>query len=196
MDQVTFWGGAVVSGPVGVANPWAIVPQFGNLLLVAFVVDAAVTLWRRGGPDARRRAAVIGGSLVVCVAAVAGFAALITLGMVHAPTIVMPGVFIIVVAMGYELGWDMIAAAQLATQLRASEQRFRAVVEAVPSAILVVDDKGLIRLANAQAEAVFGYPRSELVARPVDMLIPERFRGPHGSLRGAWAADPQTRAMG
>ena len=82
---------------------------------------------------------------VVCIAAVAGFAALITLGLVHAPTIVMPGVFIIVLAMGYELGWDMIAAAQLATQLRASEQRFRAVVEAVPSAILVVDDKGLIR---------------------------------------------------
>ncbi len=196
LDQVTFLGGAVVSGPVGVANPWAIVPQLGNLLLVAFVVDAAVTLWRRGGSDARRRAAVVGGSLVVCIVAVAGFAALITLGLVHGTTIVMPGVFIIVVAMGYELGWDMIAAAQLSTQLRASEQRFRAVVEAVPSAILVVDDKGLIRLANAQAEAVFGYPRSELVDRPIDMLIPERFRGPHGSLRGAWAADPQTPAKG
>ena len=100
MDQVTFWGGAVVSGPVGVANPWAIVPQIGNLLLLVFVVDAAFTLWRRGGADARRRAAVVGGSLVVCVAAVAGFAALITLGLVHAPTIVMPGVFIIVVGHG------------------------------------------------------------------------------------------------
>jgi two-component system, LuxR family, sensor kinase FixL len=196
MDPVTFWGGAVVSGPVGVANPWAIVPQLGNLLLVVFVVDAAVTLWRRGGPDARRRAAVVGGSLVVCVAAVAGFAALITLGMVHAPTIVMPGVFIIVIAMGYELGWDMIAAAQLATQLRASEQRFRAVVEAVPSAILVVDDKGMITLANAQAEAVFGYPRAELVAKPVDMLIPERFRDPLAFQRATWASDPQTRAVG
>jgi PAS domain S-box-containing protein len=112
---------------------------------------------------------------VACVAAVAGFAALITLGLVHAPTIVMPGVFVIVLAMGYELGWDMIAAAQLATQLRASEQRFRAVVEAVPSAILVVDEKGLISLANQQAEAVFGYPRAELIRQPVELLIPERF---------------------
>ena len=111
-------GGAVVSGPVGVANPWAIVPQIGNVLLVAFVVDASVTLWRRGGAVARRRAAVVGGSLVVCITAVAGFAALITSGLVHAPTIVMPGVFIVVLAMGYELGWDMIAAAQLAAQLR------------------------------------------------------------------------------
>ena len=156
LDQVMLWGGAVVSGPVGVANPWAIVPQIGNLLLVAFVIDASVTLWRRGGPSARRRAAVVGGSLVVCIVAVAGFAALITSGLVHSPTIVMPGVFIVVLAMGYELGWDMIAAAQLSAQLRASEQRFRAVVEAVPSAILVVNAKGVITFANAQAETVFG----------------------------------------
>src|SRR5208282_5229596 len=105
LDHVTLWGGAVVSGPVGVANPWAIVPQITNVLLAAFVVDASITLWRRGGRDARRRAAVVGGSLVFCVTVVAGFAALIIAGVVHAPTIVMPGVFIVVLAMGYELGW-------------------------------------------------------------------------------------------
>jgi hypothetical protein len=92
MDQMPLWGGAVASGPVGVANPWAIVPQIGNVLLIVFVLDAAVTLWRRGGPDARRRAAVVGGSLVICVTEVAGFAALTTLGIVHAPSIVMPGI--------------------------------------------------------------------------------------------------------
>jgi two-component system sensor kinase FixL len=133
---------------------------------------------------------------VLCIAAVAGLAALIVAGLVHAPTIVMPGVFIVVLAMGYELGWDMIAAAQLAAQLRASEQRFRAVVEAVPSAILLVDDKGMITLANAQAETVFGYRREELLAKPVEMLIPERLRVPHVGLRSAYAGDAQARAMG
>ena len=108
----------------------------------------------------------------------------------------MPGVFIVVLAMAYELGWDMIAAGQLAVQLRASEQRFRTVVEAAPSAILLVDDKGLIALANAQAENVFGYPRAELVAQPVEMLIPERYRVPHVRLRDAYSRDPQTPAMG
>jgi PAS domain S-box-containing protein len=196
LDQMMLWGGAVLSGPVGVANPWGFVPQIGNVLLVAFVIDASVTLWRRGGPDARRRAAVVGGSLVVCITAVAGFAALITTGLVHAPTIVMPGVFIVVLAMGSELGWDVIAAAQLAAQLRTSEQRFRAVVQAVPSAILLVNDKGMIALANAQAETVFGYPLAELVAKPVEMLLPERFRVSHAGLRGAYAADLRPRAMG
>jgi two-component system, LuxR family, sensor kinase FixL len=196
LDQTLLWGGALVSGPVGVANPWGIVPQIGNVLLVVFVFDAAVTLWRRGGPDERRRAVVVGGSLIVCIIAVAGFAALITLGMVHAATIVMPGIFIVVLAMAYELGWDVIAAGELAAQLRASEQRFRTVVEAAPSAILLVDDQGRIALANAQAENVFGYPRAELVAQPVEKLIPERFRTPHVRLRDTYSRAPQTRVMG
>ena len=164
LDRWLLWGDTVVVGPVGSANPWAIVPQIGNLLLIAFVVDASITLWRRGGVDARRRAVVVGGGVVGCVVAVAGFAALITLGFVHAPTIVMPGVFLIVLAMGYELGWDLIAAAQLAERLRASEMRFRAVVEAVPSAIFLVDGRGMIALANAQAESMFGYPRALLLS--------------------------------
>ena len=196
LDQMLLWGGVAVSGPVGAANPWVIVMQVSNVLLVAYVVDASITLWRRGGPTARRRATVVGGSLLLGITAIAGSAALIIAGLVHAPTIVMPGVFVVVLAMGYELGWDVIAAAQLPAQLRASEQRFRAVVEAVPSAILLVDDNGMITLANAQVETVFGYLREELIAKPVEMLIPERFRESLVGLRGGYAADPQPRAMG
>jgi two-component system sensor kinase FixL len=196
MDHLHLWGGAVVAGPIGIPNPWAIVPQLSNLLLVVFIVDASITLWRRGGRVARRRAALVGGSLAICIVTAASFAALVVTGVVHAPTILMPGFFIVVLAMGYELVWDLTAAAQLAAQLRASEQRFGAVVEAVPSAILLVDSKGMITLANAQAETVFGYQRAELVAKPVEMLIPERIRMPHVALRSVYAADPQARAMG
>ncbi len=195
LDQLALWGDVVVKGPIGSPNVWAILAQISNLLLIAFVVDASVTLWRRGGTNARRRAAVVGGAVVACVAGAGGFGALSTLGWVHAPSMVMPGVFVIVLAMGYELSWDLIASKQLAERLRASEMRFRAVVEAVPSAILVVDDKGNIVLANVQAEGLFGYPRAELVGGPVDRLLPERLRGPHADLRRGYAKAPQTLAM-
>jgi PAS domain S-box-containing protein len=196
LDHLRLFGGAVVVGPVGIPNPWAIVPQLSNVLLVAFIVDASISLWRRGGTVARRRAALVGGSLALCIMTAGSFAALVVTGVVHAPTILMPGFFIVVLAMGYELVWDLIAAAQIAAQLRASDQRFRAVVEAVPSAILLIDGKGMIALANAQAETVFGYERAELVAKPVEMLIPERFRGAHVALRDTYALDPRARAMG
>ena len=196
LDHLQLWGGAVVAGPIGIPNPWAIVPQLSNLLLVVFIVDASITLWRRGGVVSRRRAAFVGGSLAICIVAAASFAALVVTGVVHAPTILMPGFFVVVLAMGYELVWDLVAAGQLAAQLRASEQRFRTVVEAVPSAILLVDGKGMITLANARAETVFGYQRAELVAQPVEMLIPERLRASHAAVRGDYAGDPQARAMG
>ena len=196
LDHLQLWGGAVVSGPIGIPNPWAIVPQISNLLLAAFVVDASITLWRRGGPAARRRAALVGGSLALCIVTAAGFAALLVTGVVHAPTILLPSFFIVVLAMGYELIWDLIAAAQLAAQLRASEQRFRAVVEAVPSAILQVNRGGVIMLANAQAEAVFGYARDALIGLTVEVLMPERFRTPHAGLRQDYVRDAKARMMG
>ena len=50
LERMLLWGDAVVVGPVGITNPWAVVPQIGNLLLITFVIDASITLWRRGGP--------------------------------------------------------------------------------------------------------------------------------------------------
>src|SRR5262245_55435743 len=67
LDRVVVWGGQAVATPVGVVNPCTVVPQLANVLLICFVVDAAIRLWRRGDPTARRRSVVVGGSLAICV---------------------------------------------------------------------------------------------------------------------------------
>ena len=85
-------------------------------------------------------------------------------------------------------------AAELA--LRESEQRFRLVVEAAPNAMVMIDRAGKIVMVNTQAERVFGYSRAELVGQPVEMLVPERFRGHHPELRKTFFADPRPRPMG
>ena len=196
IDPVTLWGGAVISAPVGVTSPWAVVPQIGNVLLLAFIIDASISLWRRGSAAQRRRALLVGGSLVFCVVAATSAAGLVVSGIVHTSTMVMPGAFAIVVAMGFELGWDLITAAKLAKQLQESEASFGAVLEAAPNAIVLVDSHGKIALTNAQASVVFGYKREELAGRLVDELIPNRYRETHGRHRLAFAESPSTRAMG
>ena len=53
------------------------------------------------------------------------------------------------------------------------------ILDASADAIISVDDRGMVRRFNRGAEAVFGYRSSEIIGRPLDILIPERFRKDH-----------------
>jgi two-component system sensor kinase FixL len=81
-------------------------------------------------------------------------------------------------------------------QAIAAEQRFRLVVEAAPSAMVMVDQTGAIVMVNAQAERMFGYPRAELLGQSVEILVPPRYRGHHPGLREAFYREPRARPMG
>jgi PAS domain S-box-containing protein len=67
------------------------------------------------------------------------------------------------------------AAAQRA--LAASEARYRGLFEVLPVAMLMVDREGIIVLANAEAERLFGLGRAELVGRTARTLVPRDRRG-------------------
>ncbi|HEY6341149.1 MAG TPA: PAS domain S-box protein [Bryobacteraceae bacterium] len=82
------------------------------------------------------------------------------------------------------------------TQLRESEQRFRVAVESAANAMVMVDHKGKIVLANAHAEELFGYSRSELVGEFVETLVPVSLRKIHSNLRDRLVKQPQARRMG
>jgi len=76
--------------------------------------------------------------------------------------------------------------------LAKSEARFRQVVESAPNAMVMIGASGRIEMVNAQAEQVFGYPRTELLGRPVEMLIPRRFRQLDPKSRTSFFGDPRT----
>ena len=186
------WGGDIVSVPVGVPNPWGLLSQVSLLLLLIFSVDATITVWRRGD---RRRALLVGGSMIFG-AILAWHVPLVIWGAIDIPFFLGFTYTGIVAAMGYELSNDMASVAHLARELQFGEERFRRVVEAAPSAMIMVDKEGRITLANLQAEKTFGYSREELLGQSVEMLVPERLRSGYRNFRHDYFSDAQARPMG
>lgn len=59
------------------------------------------------------------------------------------------------------------------TELRASEEQFRTLVESAPDGIVIADDRGRIVLVNSRVEQLFGHPRDSLAGQPVEDLVPD-----------------------
>jgi len=78
--------------------------------------------------------------------------------------------------------------------LRKNAKHFEALLESAPDGVVIVDAVGHIFFANAQTEKLFGYDRSELLNRPIEVLIPERFHGQYLAVRDAYIANPTPRA--
>jgi len=69
-------------------------------------------------------------------------------------------------------------------------------LEAVPDALVGMDQKGVIRFVNRQTESLFGYDRDQLIGRPIEMLVPESLRQIYAQHRDDYFADPRTRSSG
>ncbi len=70
------------------------------------------------------------------------------------------------------------------------------VLEYMPDAVLVMKGDGTITFVNRAAEQLFGYARPELLGRPIEALIPARFRSSHRVHRQAYSEAPRVRPMG
>ncbi len=77
-----------------------------------------------------------------------------------------------------------------------AQHLFSALLESAPDAMLIVDERGNILLANSQTEKLFGYRREELIGQPVEMLMPPRFREGHAKHRDQFFSTPRLRPMG
>lgn len=77
-----------------------------------------------------------------------------------------------------------------------AEEKLKALIESTPDALVIVDSVGCIVIVNKQAEKIFGYHRSEIIGKKVEVLIPERFKIKHPHYREGYSYNSQARAMG
>src|SRR5262245_33492521 len=106
--------GDKIAMPEGTANPWTSLSQLSSLLILAFVLDATLALWRRGGRENHRRATLIGGSIALFIVLAAGLSGLVNAQVVRLPYLVSLPFMGVIVAMGFELSYDVLRSAQTA----------------------------------------------------------------------------------
>lgn len=78
----------------------------------------------------------------------------------------------------------------------AENERFRAIVESAPNAIVLIDRNRRITLVNRKAEELFGFQRQELIGQAIETLLPERYRAVHPAHVHGFFSRPEARAMG
>ena len=74
---------------------------------------------------------------------------------------------------------EVAASAKERAPSRFAQDTIERLFEFSPDAILITDGAGIVRAANPRAEELFGYEPEELIGQPIEMLVPERFRGGH-----------------
>ena len=91
---------------------------------------------------------------------------------------------------------EVIGACKIAreiTEQKLAEEKFKLAFEACPSGMVMTNRDGVIVLVNKETEHLFGYRREELIGRPVEILVPERFRPQHIRDRVQYLTKPKTR---
>jgi two-component system sensor kinase FixL len=91
---------------------------------------------------------------------------------------------------------DLSARVELEGRLRASEERWRAIVESAVDAIIVIDGHGTIEAFNPAAERLFGYAETEVIGQNVSRLMPAPYRDEHNAYLERYQREGGARIIG
>jgi PAS domain S-box-containing protein len=163
LDQVPLLGEQVWAVGQAEVGSWQWVAVLSLVLLTAFVIDAMAKLWRTGGPDAPRRALVVGGGILIFVLLSMGQTQLVIWGISRSPPLASPPFLITLLAMAFELSRDLLRAAFLARDLRASEQELDLAASAAGLGIWVWDVSKRSVQATEKARALHGFQNGEAI---------------------------------
>lgn len=126
LEWVEVWGRDSIAIPLGEPNPWMLLGVLSNLLMILFLLDAIVSVWRRDDPDQRRRSLLVCGSIAMFLLLANLWAGAIVMDWVRGPMTINVAFFAVILVMSYELGGDVLCAARLVRQLADSETKLRA----------------------------------------------------------------------
>ncbi len=156
MERVPFFGETV--SIVGDSEPgrWQFLGTLASLLLVAYVLDASIAAWRRGDADRRRAAILVGGSVFLMTLSASIYAQLVIYDVLQLPFLITIAFLPPLMAMSFELGYDMLRASRLARQLYDSQRRLELAAGSADIGLWEWDGRRGTVFATQKARAIFG----------------------------------------
>lgn len=91
---------------------------------------------------------------------------------------------------------DITEQRQSEQNLREREARLSSILETVPDAIVIIDDRGIIESFSPAAERLFGYAFEDVFGKNVKLLMPEPYRGEHDAYMAHYNATGEKRIIG
>lgn len=80
--------------------------------------------------------------------------------------------------------------------LQAAEARLRSVLQTVPDAMIIIDERGRIESLSATAEKLFGYTMAESAGKNIKLFMPEPHRGQHDEYLKRYLRTGEKRIIG
>lgn len=155
--QVGFLGDQV-SLAIGQPSPLMVLAQSGLLVLLVFAIDVTVAVWRRGE---KRKALLVGGSIVFFITAGTIQAVLSHWGLVDVPAIGSVYFLGMLVLTAFDLSLGVRRAGQLSDELGESERRMTLAAEAANLGIWIRDVSSHEIWASKQWRELFGFTPDE-----------------------------------
>jgi signal transduction histidine kinase len=122
IDRIPFLGEQVTVVGQATFSPHQWFATVAVFLVLVFVADASVTLWRRQTQDARRKVIVIGGAVFLSWILTATITQLMIYGIVRLPAMLSPPGLLVFAAMAFEMSRDSLRASRLAREIEALQR--------------------------------------------------------------------------
>lgn len=142
---------------------WQLLATLSGLMLVAYFLDASLSLWRQNGPVQRRRALLLGGSLLLSASLAILLTQLVIWRVVDLPMLITPPYLIAVAAMAYELGRETIRANRLSASLSEAEGRLTMAADAAQLGLWSWDASQQRVWATDRARTIIGFQPGEAI---------------------------------
>ncbi len=161
LEKIPFLGQQVSVVADWEANPWVILGQISSLLWLIYVVDASVRLWRKGTPEARRRALGVGGLVIFFILFAVGIPGLVAAGLIHIPMNTSAAFIGMILVMNYELGGDVLRSARLSQDLKLSRSHMEFAEDVSDLDFWILDMERNEIVVTAKGREIMGLAESE-----------------------------------